>query len=356
MAHRSWCVLQSCCLYFLVSVAAPPAAAQLDLGPQQIIQAGGADMQVNGFSVPCYADWNNDGLMDLIIGEGGSSSAFTGVRVYLNEGAASDPQFSGYSYVQADGADLAYDGSACPACFPMSLFPRAVYWDDDGLKDLLVGQFDGTVKIYLNVGTDEDPTFDAGTFLEAGPAGMKTQMFVGATATPAIVDWNNDGSRDLLVGNYTGRLHLFLNQGTDALPDFAAGTLLELGGAELVVPTMRSAPVVLDLDGDGRKDILSGNREGQLLLYSNVGTDTAPAFSGYTLVQSEGVPIDLGPDFNARPFVCDWTGDGRADVLVGLGDGQVYLYQGVPEPTVLTLLTFGGSALIRRNRRSATSG
>ena len=46
-----------------------------------------------------------------------------------------------------------------------------------------------------------------------------------------------------------------------------------------------------------------------------------------------GLPIDLPGYARSRPAVCDWTGDGALDLLVGAGDGLVRLYQG-PEPAV----------------------
>jgi hypothetical protein len=90
----------------------------------------------------------------------------------------------------------------------------------------------------------------------------------------------------------------------------------------------------MDLDADGKKDLLTGDTEGRLLFYANVGTDTAPSFSGYQFVESDSVDIDLAGTPRSRPFVCDWTGDGILDVLVGAGDGLVRLYQGLPDTGV----------------------
>jgi hypothetical protein len=106
--------------------------------------------------------------------------------------------------------------------------------------------------------------------------------------------------------------------------------LAQEDGGDLVVPFQRSSPEFLDLDGDGKRDLLTGNTNGELLFYSNAGTAVGPNFSGYSLVKSAGVPIDLPGSPRSRPFVCDWTGDGLLDVLIGAGDGKVHLYQGVP--------------------------
>jgi hypothetical protein len=318
-------------------------ASLLNLGPEQLVQAGGADIGVSGYSVPSYVDWNNDGAKDLIIGEGGGGYPDGKVRVYLNTGTASNPQFSGYSYAQSGGSDLVCTASGCLGCFP-----RTVYWDADSRKDLLIGQSDGTVKIYLNNGTDANPTFDGGTTLQVGPSGSKVNIDIGSRATPVAIDWDNDGLKDLAVGALDGKIHLFINEGVDTSPDFLVRTFAQENGSDLAVFSARSSPYILDLDGDGKKDLLTGNTNGQLLFYSNTGTDAAPLFPGYLLVESDGVAIDLAGYARSRPFVCDWTGDGYMDVLIGAGDGNVHLYQGVPEPATVLLLGLGGLALLRK--------
>ena len=306
------------CLAFSVHAG----AQHLHLGAEQLVEAGGADIGVPGYSVPSTADWNNDGLEDLIVGEG-SGTATPKVRVYLNFGTAADPQFSTFFYAQSEGADLTVTGGGC-----LGLSPRVVYWDADSRKDLLVGLADGTVRVYLNNNTGDDPEFDGGDFLQAGPTGYKTNIGVGSRATPTVADWNNDGRKDLIVGALDGKIRIYLNEGTDTEPDFVGQTSAQDGGADLVVPSGRSSPVVRDLDNDGNKDILTGNTNGQLLLYSNAGTDVAPSFSGYVAIEADGVPIDLSST-RSRPFVCDWGDDGRLDVLIGSSDGLVRLFPSV---------------------------
>ena len=316
-------------LMVLVSTVIPNDgfASVLNLGPEEIVIVNGVDIQVPGYSVPSFADWNNDKLNDLIVGQGGGSGDAK-VRVYLNVGTESNPLFSDYFYAQSDGFDLTCTASGCMGCFP-----RVDYWDGDERKDLLVGQADGTVKIFLNIGTDEDPISDDGTRVSVGIFG--TDLDVGARATPTPGDWDSDGKKDLIVGALDGKIHIYFNCGCGGAvpPSFnyspRDGELVLENYQDLIVPYLRSSPVVLDLDGDGAKDLLTGNTEGQLLFYKNIGTDEEPDFPGYSLVESNGVPIDLPGAPRSRPFVCDWTNDGRLDVLIGAGDGKVHLYQGM---------------------------
>jgi hypothetical protein len=99
------CALVGATLFLLLATL--PAVADLYLGPEQLVQAGGADIQVPGYSVPSLAYWDGDDLMDLIVGEGGDPGK---VRVYLNVGAPGAPQFSDFFYAQSEGADLTVPG------------------------------------------------------------------------------------------------------------------------------------------------------------------------------------------------------------------------------------------------------
>lgn len=213
-----------------------------------------------------------------------------------------------------------------------------VYWDADSKKDLLIGQADGYVKIFLNIGSDDQPVFDGGTRVKAGPLGGKVDIKVSARATLEVSDWDEDGDEDLLVGMYSGKIHLYRNLNIPGSPDLDSAEVLQDGGADLVVGTGRSSPAVVDLDEDGRKDLLSGSTSGTLVLFRNVGTDAAPIFAGSELVHSSGAAIDLAGTPRSRPNACDWTGDGRPDMLIGSGDGRVRLYQGL-EP--IRTLCFG---------------
>jgi hypothetical protein len=314
----------------VLAAAASANEGGINLGPEEIVQAGGIEIVVPGYSVPSCEDWNNDQRPDLIVGEGGGT--FPGkVRVYLNVGTAAAPCFLDSFYVQADGQDL-----SCPAQGCLGCFPRIVDWNEDQRKDLLVGLADGTVKVFLNIADDNAPAFDAGTLVKVGSADAFT-LDVGTRATPVMLHWNDDDLLDVVCGGLDGAIHVYYNCGCEgALPPHfyfspVAGALVQGMDHDLLVPSGRSSPAVLDVDGDGKKDLLTGCTDGLILLYKNVGTDSLPAFLGYTLVQSNGMPIDLPGTLRSRPAVCHWNGpqDGYWDLLVGYGDGKVRLYRGL---------------------------
>jgi hypothetical protein len=71
------------------------------------------------------------------------------------------------------------------------------------------------------------PDLEEGEYILDGPVPLE----VDRHSTPTVTDWNNDGNKDLVVGQFTnGYIRLFLNQGTDANPVFNGGTLIESSG------------------------------------------------------------------------------------------------------------------------------
>lgn len=55
-------------------------------------------------SSPCMADWNNDGFVDLLVGEVFDSRNGK-VRLYLGQNT-SPPVFTDFVYLQADDSDI----------------------------------------------------------------------------------------------------------------------------------------------------------------------------------------------------------------------------------------------------------
>lgn len=50
-------------------------------------------------------------------------------------------------------------------------------------------------------------------------------------AAPNVLDWDGDGTRDLIVGQFGGgKLRIYKNYGTDRIPDFRGFTWFEIGG------------------------------------------------------------------------------------------------------------------------------
>lgn len=77
------------------------------------------------------------------------------------------------------------------------------------------------------------PPFNALVKLKAGNTTMKVDTY---TSVPCAVDWNGDGKKDLLVGCfYFGNVFLYLNSGTNSAPVFTSASKLKAGGQDIAV-------------------------------------------------------------------------------------------------------------------------
>lgn len=85
--------------------AASMAAAQPAFGPAIEVESADGPVVVDHFASPCMADWDGDGLDDLIVTEGYSlsSNCLGRFRLYINQGQPGAPVFEGYSFMEADG-------------------------------------------------------------------------------------------------------------------------------------------------------------------------------------------------------------------------------------------------------------
>ena len=279
-----------------------------------------------------YVDMDQDGIRDLLIAPNQelTSADDSVIWLYKNNGFDTQPDFQFYSYNQFTSEELDIGKNAAPCWFDEN---------GDGKPDLLIGNRSrmglaenpkASISLYRNVGTLTQPSFQWITddYLFLGTT-QGTSTFRGYT--PAAGDVDNDGRIDLLIGEENGRILYYRNI---APPGQAAQMRLVTTDflGFLSTGQRRPVPAIVDVDQDGKSDLIIGTQRGRLWFYRSTIQDGALNFQRVSS-RWGGVEVTdpLLDNFsgNAHPTVADVTGDGRPDLLVGSLRGQVYVYSGL---------------------------
>ena len=187
-------------------------------------------------------------------------------------------------------------------------------WNEDGKKDLVVGDTNGFIYIYLNTGSDDAPVLAEAQLLQ-----LDGDTFnLGMRAKPDIVDWNNDGKKDLITGHDNGDVFLMINTGANTAPVFAEALPMPFDAGK------KPQPLFFDWNSDGKKDLLFADEDSNVHYFENTGAAEKPAFADDVIV----LPND-NTNFRTRLDITDWNNDGLPDLLYGAtrrDDNQGYLY------------------------------
>jgi hypothetical protein len=175
--------------------------------------------------------------------------------------------------------------------------------DGDSLPDLLVGSWRDRLQYFRNTGTRTAPQWTmADTAL--------VRITRGTNTTPSLGDLNGDGLLDLVIGEASGNINLYRNVGTRTSPKFE----LVSDAFQDIRAAGRSAPSLVDLDGDGKTDMLVGARDGTVEFWRGTG-------AGGEIHFERDASFVVKSYMNAVPVAIDWRGTGTRDLLIGTSAG-----------------------------------
>jgi FG-GAP-like repeat len=190
-----------------------------------------------------------------------------------------------------------------------------------GLFQILWGKKDGKFQVAEALkGTDDKPLLI--------PIGTEKDSWIDGICTrPTAVDWDGDGKLDIITGNFTGTFYLFKGEGKGRFQP--KGELVKNSeDAPLKNSGHHSDPFMVDWDGDGDLDLLSGTSEGGVEWSENTaGKGKPPQLKPFQSLIKRTAEIKYGerleeadvkgPTSNTRIFVDDVNSDGKLDILVG---------------------------------------
>ncbi|WP_245855824.1 FG-GAP repeat domain-containing protein [Paenibacillus rigui] len=287
----------------------------IQLAPYPDYRSLGDPIQLPYRAYPAVADLNGDGKADLIVGSadgtlgaylsaGAQQGAYAGQQL---PGPAPDAFGKREPLRLTNGQPLATTSYASVAAYDLNA---------DGRPDLIIGRSDGTLAVAYGAA--------GGAFEPPAPLTAGGKAIAGAApVAPAVGDVTGDGIPDLLVGDAAGGVTLYRGHRTagregTAGPGAGGPVGFDPGSLLFQLPAPFAAPSVHDVNGDGKADLVVGNLEGDLRVYTQQASGAwqpSGVLEGATLNQLGNHALVGG--HNSVPLWYDVNHDGKDDLIVG---------------------------------------
>ncbi len=288
---------------------------------------------IPSFPACYYLDLNNDGLEDFIASPNlqGATPDQEVVRFYKNVGTSDEAvfNFQQSDFLVNEMLDLGTNA-----------YPVFEDVNADSLLDLVVGNFtifrmdgnfDPFLFLFLNVGTATEPKFELtdANWLEINP--LASDPINGSWGfAPTFGDLDNDGDNDLLVGERNGRLIYLENNAGKGNPMTFEPPITFWQGIDI---GQNATPQIKDMNRDGLKDLVLGERRGHMVFFPNIGTASEPLFKSDHFEAPNINPfgmVDIDNSAgvgNITPIVLDY-GD-EFTIIMGWENNRLHIFDGI---------------------------
>jgi hypothetical protein len=287
-----------------------------------LLEADGAPVAPFGFPYPIAFDMDEDGLMDLVVGQ-----HKPGLMYYRNVGTKAQPKFS---YV-----GLIADEHKTPIESIMAIHPRFADLDGDGRAELLASTYFGCVDNILRFKQKNGGWSAEGPLMMASD--QNTPVMSQGIATIEPIDWDGDGDTDLVIGSEPASPKVVINTGSNAHPvwavpaplKFVDGSPLEYYSIDYGLGSVwgpmewymeRVLPRLADWDGDGVRDMLTGSMGLRQLFLKGRIINGELRFEKPVAFRVEGQPLAAAQ--RVQPAIQDLNADGHPD-LIAMDDQNV---------------------------------
>ena len=261
---------------------------------------------------PTFYDYNNDGLLDLVIGNYGyhnpNNDPTSSLALFKNIGNDSTPK---YDLINRDWLGLSTTNLNTTLNIPaLNLSPAFNDLDGDGNKDLIVGDADGKVHFFTNNG---------GNFQITNP--NYQNIDVGQFAQPQIIDVNRDGLNDLIIGEQDGTINYLPNSGTATNAIFDT-IITNWGGIDVdqsYISTGFSNPTLYD--SSGFYQLFVGSFSGNIYQFTNIDNNLNGQFTAVNSTSS-----NIWDGGKSALALADINKDNNPDMIVGNLSGGISFF------------------------------